>query len=96
MKAYKPIIRSMPSVDRWERTPNEPVLPPTARVHPSRPKKERRRATDEPKRSNRVSEIGTKIKCSKCGKIGHNLRTCKKKGATTTPPATFGDVSTTR
>ena len=85
MKAYGLMIHPMPSMDQWGRIEQEPVLPPHARVQPGRPKKLRRRGTDEPRGRIRLSKIGTKIKCSKCGVVGHNSRSCKKKKNTPAP-----------
>jgi len=55
------------------------MLPPVMRRAPGKPKKARNKRNDEStKRSNppRQSKL---VVCKKCGKIGHNKRTCKGK-----------------
>ncbi|KAH7692759.1 Zinc finger CCHC-type protein [Dioscorea alata] len=45
---------------------------------PGRPHKSRRKETDEPTVSQtKVSRKGVQLNCRKCGKTGHNIRTCK-------------------
>ncbi|KAL5844530.1 hypothetical protein ACOSQ4_010488 [Xanthoceras sorbifolium] len=51
------------------------VLPPLKRRRPGRPKLQRRRGLNEPKKVPRSSSL----KCSICHEGGHNSRTCKKK-----------------
>lgn len=55
------------------------TLPPRVRIMPNRPRKSRVRAKDEPQLSYRVSRVGYDVCCEKCGVIGHNGRTCKKR-----------------
>ncbi|KAL4282620.1 hypothetical protein GQ457_16G009370 [Hibiscus cannabinus] len=59
-------------------TDMEPILPPTIRRPPGRPTKKRRREANEvvnPK----LSKKGQQANCTKCGKTGHNKRTCRGK-----------------
>ncbi|KAK1550793.1 hypothetical protein Q3G72_024978 [Acer saccharum] len=49
-----------------------PILPPEKKRKPSKPKKNRKRAPDEPRKMKRSSGV----KCSSCGAWGHNKRTC--------------------
>lgn len=48
---------------------------------PDRPKKQRRKANDEPRNPHKLKRQYTTVKCKKCGKFGHNIRTCKGKTA---------------
>ncbi|TXG57655.1 hypothetical protein EZV62_015484 [Acer yangbiense] len=49
-----------------------PILPPEKKRKPSRPKKNRKRAPDEPYKIKRSGGV----KCSSCRAWGHNKRTC--------------------
>ncbi|KAK9006796.1 hypothetical protein V6N11_019127 [Hibiscus sabdariffa] len=56
----------------------ESILPPLFRRPPGRPHKKRKREIDKPiPQSGNVSKRGVKIYCKKCGRSGHNIRTCK-------------------
>ncbi|XP_058222967.1 uncharacterized protein LOC131332686 [Rhododendron vialii] len=64
--------------DTWEKSGKTPILPAEFTKQPGRPKKSRRREPDEPpKNPYKLSKIGVKMKCTRCGKEGHNTRTCK-------------------
>ena len=68
-KAYAPVIYPMPSKEQWIKTSHDKLVPPRGRITPSRPKKQRRKATDEsrdPKNSNRIRKFGARMKCGKC------------------------------
>ncbi|KAH7846360.1 hypothetical protein Vadar_012997 [Vaccinium darrowii] len=55
--------------------------PPEFKRQTSRPRKSRRREADEPpKNPFKLSRVGVKMTCKKCGKQGHNVRTCKALG----------------
>ncbi|KAL4325824.1 hypothetical protein GQ457_11G025620 [Hibiscus cannabinus] len=55
------------------------ILPPKLRRPPGRPKTKRKREADEAPQTStsRFTKRGVKMYCSKCGKSGHNKRTCK-------------------
>ncbi|PPR93901.1 hypothetical protein GOBAR_AA26776 [Gossypium barbadense] len=56
----------------------EPILPPIIRRPPGRPKQTRRKEVDEVRKSGpKLSKTGQQTNCTKCGKPGHNTRTCK-------------------
>ncbi|KAK8697382.1 hypothetical protein V6N13_113533 [Hibiscus sabdariffa] len=65
--------------NQW--TPQEgcvPILPPPLRRPLGRSHKSRRKEADEPaSTSTKLSRKYVKLKCTKCGKPGHNIRTCK-------------------
>ncbi|KAK8686423.1 hypothetical protein V6N13_125448 [Hibiscus sabdariffa] len=69
---------------KWvEDTSCEIVIEPKLRRPPGNPKKKRVKEADEPLNSIssnvRFTKKGVTIYCSKCGKAGHNQRTCKEK-----------------
>ncbi|KAL4387721.1 hypothetical protein GQ457_09G011300 [Hibiscus cannabinus] len=77
---YSNYIFPIRGANQWEQVPEMeslPILPPIQRRPTGRPKKKRRKAADEqdngPSRGHRTLEI----KCSKCGKPGHNIRSCR-------------------
>ncbi|KAF7815532.1 uncharacterized protein G2W53_029501 [Senna tora] len=72
------------------------LLPPPLRRLPGRPKKSRRREKDEAPPSDVRRKLST-IKCTNCGQLGHNKRSCqrapikakeKKQGASTSASQT--------
>ncbi|KAK8661611.1 hypothetical protein V6N13_091209 [Hibiscus sabdariffa] len=77
---YKSLIKPMRGPNQWVTdTTCEPVLPPKLRRPPGRPKAKRKREADEAPQTStsRFTKRGVKIYCSKCGKPGHNKRSCK-------------------
>ncbi|XP_038723959.1 uncharacterized protein LOC120015554 [Tripterygium wilfordii] len=60
----------------WVATGGDTVIPPPMKVSVGRPTKKRRREHDEPKTSSRLRRRYPKIKCGKCGGLGHNKRGC--------------------
>lgn len=74
---YSYYIQPINGVDLWPNTEMEPILPPLIKKLPGRPKKQRKRDPDEPSSSTKVSKKYSVMKCSKCGKDGHNIRSCK-------------------
>ena len=81
LKAYEPTIAPMSAPNAWVQSKKEPVLPPTKLKLPGRPRKARRRESDEP----RANSVGVtklprrglvKIKCSNCHLEGHTVRKC--------------------
>ncbi|KAK8713661.1 hypothetical protein V6N13_148872 [Hibiscus sabdariffa] len=79
---YSHFITPMRGPNQWvEDTTCEAILEPKLRRPPGRPKKKRVKEADEPINSIssnvRFIKKGVTIYCSKCGKEGHNQRTCK-------------------
>ncbi|KAL4385939.1 hypothetical protein GQ457_09G011390 [Hibiscus cannabinus] len=92
---YSNYIFPIRGANQWEQVPEMeslPILPPIQRRPTGRPKKKRRKAADEqdngPSRGHRTLEI----KCSKCGKPGHNIRSCRGQVGVTAPPTFSTDV----
>ncbi|MBA0842152.1 hypothetical protein Goarm_001997 [Gossypium armourianum] len=54
-----------------------PIMPPTLRRPPSRPTKMRRRESDEPQTTTKLTKKGVEMKCNKCNKLGHNKKSYK-------------------
>ncbi|KAK8689067.1 hypothetical protein V6N13_087798 [Hibiscus sabdariffa] len=78
-RIYSNFINPIRGPNQW--TPQEgclPILPPPLRRPPGRPHKSRRKEADEPATtSTKLSRKYVKLKCTKCGKPGYNIRTCK-------------------
>ncbi|KAE8684549.1 hypothetical protein F3Y22_tig00111127pilonHSYRG00005 [Hibiscus syriacus] len=76
---YSHFIQPMRGPNQWlTDTTCEPVIPPTIRRPPGRPKKKMRNEVNEPTNSHAImSKKGLMMYCSKCGQPGHNQRTCK-------------------
>ena len=78
MKAYEHQLHPINSKEQWPKTNLEPMGMPPNRAAPGRPKKLRRLELDElvPPRGTKMTRKYVVIKCSGCGEIGHNLKTC--------------------
>ncbi|PPS04246.1 hypothetical protein GOBAR_AA16415 [Gossypium barbadense] len=64
----------------------EPVLPPVEKTMPGRPKKNRMKAKNEPKKvkPRQLGKAGLIMICKKCGGEGHNKRSCIQPNTTGT------------
>ncbi|KAG8478579.1 hypothetical protein CXB51_028444 [Gossypium anomalum] len=69
----------------------KPVLPPVEKTMPSRPKKNRRKAKNEPKKMKpiQLSRVGLIMRYRKCGGEGHNKRSCIQPNTTGTHGSDF-------
>jgi len=56
---------------------------------PGRPKKNRKREAGEKPKTTRVSKVGTRIRCSKCKGVGHNISSCDRRHGVASGPAAF-------
>ncbi|XVF75182.1 hypothetical protein PTKIN_Ptkin13bG0166800 [Pterospermum kingtungense] len=82
MKAYHYALQPINGPSEWKKCGLERLLPPIARKTPGRPKKNRRKSTDEPKKSKgKLSRAGLIMTCSLCGQNGHNRRGCQDRAA---------------
>ncbi|KAL4353017.1 hypothetical protein GQ457_06G019860 [Hibiscus cannabinus] len=95
-RIYSNFINPIRGPNQW--TPQEgcvPILPPPLRRPPGRPHKSRRKEADEPaSTSTKLSRKYVKLKCTKCGKPGHNIRTCKGEVRTTKKQVPSGQTPT--
>lgn len=78
-KAYAIPMNPLSGESRWPKNPDDNLAPPKVRRMPGRPKKNRRKDTDENSSSNRMSKKGNIHKCCICQKSGHNKRGCPLK-----------------
>ncbi|XP_009771325.2 uncharacterized protein [Nicotiana sylvestris] len=85
MKSYGPSILPINSSEECPKIGVEPALPPIYKTQPGRPKKLRKRGSDETSskeldhkkhNSSKTSRKGKKKNCGTCGKTGHNSRRC--------------------
>lgn len=67
-EAYAFEINPLPGKDQWMKKDGEKIYPPILKRPAGRPKKNRIKASDEPKRRH---------KCPRCGQYGHREKTCK-------------------
>ncbi|KAL5784528.1 hypothetical protein ACOSQ2_006920 [Xanthoceras sorbifolium] len=82
LKTYSHAITPIPDQSLWPDDDNPSiVLPPEKKRMPGRPKKNRKRGTDEgPKHKKSAA-----VRCKGCGEFGHNIRTCEGRvGSTST------------
>ncbi|KAH7845829.1 hypothetical protein Vadar_006536 [Vaccinium darrowii] len=79
-KAYHPLIMPINGYQMWPKIEFTPVLPPLEKRKLGRPKMARRRDLSEyisKKDPTKLRRIGqNSVFCRKCGKHGHNRRTC--------------------
>lgn len=78
---YSEYMSSMNGKNLWPRDDEDPILPPSQRRMPGRPKKARRKgANEETKNSggpSKLSRCGRDMTCTNCHQVGHNKRGCK-------------------
>ncbi|KAL4302105.1 hypothetical protein GQ457_10G017080 [Hibiscus cannabinus] len=80
LSIYGHYISPIRGVNQWTKVEGmEPILPPVLRRPVGIPNKKRRLERDEVPTTGKVSKRGSKMTCTKCGKTGHNIRTCKGK-----------------
>ncbi|KAK9044270.1 hypothetical protein V6N11_072583 [Hibiscus sabdariffa] len=87
LASYNHILQPVRGKKFWSKGLS-PIQPSKVKVLPGRPKKNRRKDKDEPKKVNsgKYTRAGIKITCSVCKATGHNKRKC--------PQTTHNDNST--
>ncbi|XP_065857605.1 uncharacterized protein [Euphorbia lathyris] len=81
MKAYANCIQPVLNMKMWPESNNPPIEPPEVKKFPGRPKKNRRKSKDEPKKIGKYSRKGTTMTCSFCKNEGHNKKSCQLRKA---------------
>ncbi|KHG06388.1 far1-related sequence 2 -like protein [Gossypium arboreum] len=79
LNIYSHLINPVKGPIQWEHAKDmEPILPPMIRTPLGRPKQTRRKEVDEARKSGpKLNKTGQQANYTKCGKTGHNKRTCK-------------------
>ncbi|XP_058777048.1 uncharacterized protein LOC131651395 [Vicia villosa] len=70
-------ISPINGTDMWPEVESEELLPPNYKKGPGRPRKLRIRESGEEGARRRLP--GVSYRCTKCDKVGHNVKTCKSK-----------------
>ncbi|KAL4342120.1 hypothetical protein GQ457_08G026870 [Hibiscus cannabinus] len=80
MATYKHVLQPVRGKKFWPKG-LPPILPPTVKVQPGRPKKKRTKAKDEPKKIKvgKFTKAGARMRCSKCRTLDHNIQNCPQK-----------------
>ena len=65
MEIYKEVLPPMPSQSEWAETGQLAPLAPNIYEPPSRPPKQRKRASDEPKNPYKASRLNKPVRCGK-------------------------------
>ncbi|KAJ4829991.1 hypothetical protein Tsubulata_024743 [Turnera subulata] len=73
--SYEHSLGGMRGKKYWPLTDDRPLLPPAVRPILGRPKRNKEKDKEEPKKTGKLSRYGETRKCTKCGK-DHNRRTC--------------------
>ncbi|XP_058208017.1 uncharacterized protein LOC131321031 [Rhododendron vialii] len=77
LAAYSYMIHPVPDMLDFVEIGFQPLNPPNSKRESGRPKKLRRRTTDESRDPNKVTIRGLNVTCAKCMQVGHNKRSCK-------------------
>lgn len=79
--AYESGIPPLNGKRMWPPVEGQMIHPPQILKKVGRPKKNRKKDMFEKEANPDVaSKKGVLMKCNRCGKVGHNVRTCKQKG----------------
>ncbi|KAL7252419.1 hypothetical protein ACSBR1_007078 [Camellia fascicularis] len=77
LRTYSFMINPVPREHDWIETGYDAIAPPYYRKPTRRPRKEKKKATDEAKNVQRVSRKYKTVQYAKCIGFGHNRRSCK-------------------
>jgi hypothetical protein len=78
MKTYQHVLQPVEGAANWPISDMPRPLAPAYVKMPGRPKIQRRREQGEEPKGTKLSRVGIKMRCSCCGKTGHNSRKCPK------------------
>ncbi|OMO76714.1 Zinc finger, PMZ-type [Corchorus capsularis] len=86
IKTYSYGLKPINGPHEWVKTGKPALLPPIIpRAPPGRPKMNRRKGKNEPKKTptiGKLSKKGTQNSCTLCGGVGHNIRSCQLRAST--------------
>jgi hypothetical protein len=83
-KTYSHYLQPVEGMHNWPISEREkPLAPPYVKLS-GRPKKERKRKSTEKPKPNRISKVGTVIRCTGCKGVGHNRKSCAKRNGMST------------
>ncbi|KAF7129371.1 hypothetical protein RHSIM_Rhsim10G0030500 [Rhododendron simsii] len=71
------VLMQLQPLNMWPKTGVIGPLPPNVKIQVGRPKKLRKRGSDEPQTDTKLKRRNTTTTCAQCGNLGHNKRTCK-------------------
>lgn len=80
MAIYSNIIKPINGMDLWLRSDEPTIFPPQYTRQPGRPKTKRIKDASE-KADNagpKLGKVQRSLKCSNCGVLGHNVKTCHR------------------
>ena len=77
LKTFSHYIQCVPGIKLWKEKDHPCIEPPEVKALPGRPKRNRRKPRDEPKKINSFPRRGAKTTCSHCKQQGHNKKGCQ-------------------
>ena len=75
-RTYAPFIKLVPGEEYWGTSSVEPIQPPKYSRPPGRPRKQRKKAKEEPTNPYKLKRRYGKTKCSTCQQVGYNSKVC--------------------
>ncbi|XP_057802953.1 uncharacterized protein LOC131018246 [Salvia miltiorrhiza] len=75
-KAYEHLIQPLPGVKFWNVKAEDAIEPPPVEKNVGRPKKNRVKAANEPKRKHKLSRVGKTQHCTLCRSATHKKSAC--------------------
>lgn len=75
-QVYNHVLEPVEGKESWPLAPNPRPFPPVGKKKPGRPKVERKREEQEKPKGDKISRKGGTVRCSACGRPGHNKRKC--------------------
>ena len=88
-KTYAHCLEPVEGMQAWAVSNSPKPRAPGYVKMPGRPKKNRKREAGEKPKTTRVSKVGTRIRCSKCKGVGHNISSCDRRHGVASGPAAF-------
>ncbi|KAM5559741.1 hypothetical protein ABKV19_021095, partial [Rosa sericea] len=77
---YNHLIQPVNSMDMWSTSEDQAILPPRYSRQPGRPKTKRIKDASEKEINGgtKLRRVQGSLRCSNCGQVGHNLKTCQR------------------